>query len=114
MTTGMQTIMYPVADLEDAKRLFDTLFGTDPYMDELYYVGYNVAGQDVGLDPNGHEKGLKGPTGYWHVTDIAAALDGLVAQGAKTTQNITDVGGGKLIATVEDANANVIGLLQQP
>lgn len=114
MTAGMQTIMYPVTDLEQAKRMFAGLFGTTPYMDESYYVGFRVAGQDVGLDPNGHDKGLVGPTGYWHVPDITEALTALVANGGRKTQDVTDVGGGKLIATVEDADGNVIGLLQFP
>ena len=34
-------------------------------MDEPYYVGYKVAGQDVGLDHNGHSQGMTGPLGYW-------------------------------------------------
>ena len=114
MTTGMQTIIYPVADLDSAKSIYGELFGVESYMDEPYYVGYNVAGQDVGLDPNGHGKGMTGPTGYWHVGDINATLDGLVARGASKVQDVTDVGGGKLIATAQDPDGNVIGLLQMP
>jgi predicted enzyme related to lactoylglutathione lyase len=114
MTAGMRTIMYPVADLDAAKGLYGALFGVEPYMDEPYYVGYNVADQNIGLDPNGHSKGMSGPTGYWHVDDIKAALDGLVARGAAKVQEINDVGGGKLIATAQDADGNVIGLLQMP
>jgi predicted enzyme related to lactoylglutathione lyase len=114
MTAGMWTIMYPVADLDAAKSLYGELFGVEPYMDESYYVGYNVADQNIGLDPNGHSKGMSGPTGYWHVDDIEAALDGLVARGATKAQEITDVGGGKLIATAQDPDGNVIGLLQMP
>jgi predicted enzyme related to lactoylglutathione lyase len=34
--------------------------------------------------------------------------------GAETLQEISDVGGGKLIATVKDTDGNVIGLLQMP
>lgn len=114
MTAGMRTIMYPVVDLDAAKNLYGELFGVEPYMDEAHYVGYNVEDQNIGLDPNGHSKGMTGPTGYWHVDDIEAALDGLVARGATKVQEITDVGGGKLIATAHDADGNVIGLLQMP
>jgi predicted enzyme related to lactoylglutathione lyase len=114
MTAGMRTIIYPVADLEAAKSLYGELFSVEPYMNETYYVGYNVADQNIGLDPNGHNKGMTGPTGYWHVDDIEAALDGLIARGATKVQDITDVGGGKLIATANDPDGNVIGLLQAP
>lgn len=114
MTAGIRTIMYPVSDLDAAKGLYGGLFGVEPYMDEPYYVGYKVADQDVGLDPNGHSKGLTGPTGYWHVDDIEATLEALLARGATKVQDVADVGGGKLIATAQDFDGNVIGLLQQP
>lgn len=58
MTSGMKTILYPVKDLAAAKKLYDTLLGVAPVMDEPYYVGYDVGGQDIGLDPNGHSKGM--------------------------------------------------------
>ena len=114
MTAGMRTIIYPVVDLDAAKTLYGELFGIEPYMDEPYYVGYNVGDQNVGLDPNGHGKGMTGPTGYWHVDDLEAALEGLVLRGASRVQDITDVGRGKLIAAAQDGDGNFIGLLQMP
>jgi hypothetical protein len=68
MTSGMMTVLYPVKDLAAAKQLYGTLFGIAPDMDEAYYVGFNIDGQDVGLDPNGHSKGMTGPLGYWPST----------------------------------------------
>jgi predicted enzyme related to lactoylglutathione lyase len=114
MTSGMKTIMYPVKDLAAAKQLYGTLLGVAPYADEVYYVGFKVEGQDVGLDPNGHSRGMSGPVGYWHVDDLNETLKALLEAGAETQQPITDVGGGKLIATVKDADGNPIGLLQEP
>jgi predicted enzyme related to lactoylglutathione lyase len=114
MTAGIKTIVYPVRDLAKARTLFTELLGVKPAMDEAYYVGYNVAGQDVGLDPHGHSKGMTGPVGYWHVSDIKQRLQSLLDAGAQAVQEVTDVGGGKLIASVKDADGNVIGLLQMP
>ncbi|MFG2264223.1 VOC family protein [Streptomyces sp. NPDC048720] len=114
MTAGVQTIMYPVKDLEKAKPLFAALLGVEPYADEPYYVGYKAAGQDVGLDPNGHAKGMTGPVPYWHVTDLRERLAALVAAGAELLQDAQDVGGGRLIAFVRDADGNLVGLLQDP
>jgi predicted enzyme related to lactoylglutathione lyase len=37
-----------------------------------------------------------------------------VAAGAQLQQEIKDVGGGRLIATVNDTDGNIIGLLQDP
>jgi|SRR3712207_1705341 len=114
MTEGVKTIMYPVTDLAKAKTLYGKLLGVEPYMDEAYYVGFNVEGQDIGLDPNGHRQGMKGPIGYWHVDDIKESLKALLDAGAEEHQEVKDVGGGKLIASVKDADGNVIGLVQTP
>ena len=110
----MKTIIYPVSDLGGAKALYGRLFGAAPIMDEPYYVGYKVDGQDIGLDPNGHAKGMTGPLGYWHVDDLTATLAALVEAGAETRQPINDVGGGKMVASVKDADGNIIGLVQSP
>jgi predicted enzyme related to lactoylglutathione lyase len=69
---------------------------------------------EIGLDPNGHRQGMAGPVGYWEVDDIVKQLELLHEAGAETEQAPRDVGGGKLIATVRDADRNVTGLLQQP
>lgn len=99
MTMGLQIVMYPVKHVAAARNLYGQPFGVEPYMDEAYYVGFNVDGQDVGLDP-GHRKGMTGPIGYWHVDDIEQSIQTLLDAGAETGQPLKDVGGGKLIATV--------------
>lgn len=112
MTEGIKTFIYPVTDLAAAKTLYTKLLGVEPDMDEPYYVGYRVGGQDIGLDPNGHRHGSPGPVGYWHVDDIATSLAQLLDAGAETLQEVKDVGGGKLTAIVKDADGNLIGLVQ--
>jgi predicted enzyme related to lactoylglutathione lyase len=112
MTEGFKTIIYPVRDITQAKKLFSTLLGVEPESDQPYYVGFKVGGQDVGLDPNGHKQGMTGPTPYWNVDDINGALQALLAAGAEALQGVRDVGGGRLIATVKDADGNMIGLMQ--
>jgi predicted enzyme related to lactoylglutathione lyase len=114
MTSGMKTIIYPVKDLAQAKTLYSTLLGVEPYADAAYYVGFRVGDQEIGLDPNGHRKGMTGPLGYYHVADIKTSLQQLVDAGAEVQQAITDVGGGTLIASVKDADGNISGLRQMP
>jgi predicted enzyme related to lactoylglutathione lyase len=114
MTAGMQTVIYPVRDLDKAKALCNRLLGVEPIMDQPYYVGYKVAGQDVGLDPNGDDKGMTGPLAYWTVDDLNATLKQLLDAGAEQVQAPSDVGGGKLVASVKDADGNPIGLIQEP
>jgi predicted enzyme related to lactoylglutathione lyase len=114
MTSGIKTIIYPVKDITAAKQFYGKLVGASPYADEAYYVGFKVDGQDVGLDPNGHGRGMTGPVAYWHIDDIHERLEALLAAGGETQEPIRDVGGGRLIATVKDADGNSIGLLQDP
>lgn len=112
MTAGLKTVIYPVKDIAKAKALFTALLGVEPYVDEPYYVGFKDAGQDVGLDPSGHSKGMTGPVPYWHVDDIKKTLSDLLSAGAETLQDVQDVGGGRLIASVKDAEDNQVGLIQ--
>ncbi|MGI5452223.1 VOC family protein [Streptomyces sp. CA-249302] len=114
MTAGLQTVIYPVKDIAAAKALFSALLEVEPYADEPYYVGFKAAGQDVGLDPNGHAKGMTGPVPYWHVSDIRDRLAALREAGAEVLQDVQDVGNGRLIAFVKDADGNHVGLLQDP
>ncbi|MBV2352928.1 glyoxalase [Streptomyces sp. J2-1] len=114
MTAGVQTIIYPVHDKDSAKSLFTALLGVEPYVDEPYYVGFKAAGQDIGLDPNGHAKGMTGPVPYWHVTNLKERLAALREAGAELLQDAQDVGGGRIIASVKDADGNLVGLLQDP
>lgn len=114
MTSGLKTVIYPVKDLARAKTLYGTLLGVAPSMDEAYYVQFDVADQEVGLDPHGDIKGMTGPVGYWHVDDIKESVKHLLDAGAQEQQAVSDVGGGRLIASVKDADGNVIGLLQAP
>jgi predicted enzyme related to lactoylglutathione lyase len=114
MNQGIRTVIFPVKDLAQAKKLYSTLLGVEPYADAAYYVGFRVGDQEIGLDPNGHKQGMNGPTDYFHVSDIQNSLQALVDVGAQIQQKVTDVGGGRLIASVKDADGNTIGLLQNP
>ena len=107
---SVSTIVYPVTDLEQAKSLYTALLGGPPGTDQPWYVGWDLDGQDIGLDPHGDV--TAGPLAYHHVTDIRATLAALLAAGAKERDDVRDVGGGKLVASVTDADGNVVALLQ--
>src|SRR5437868_11501718 len=112
MNKGIQLLVFPVEDVARAKALYSTLLGTEPYADAPYYVGFRVGDQEIGLDPNGHKSGMTGPVGYFEVDDIKKTLQLLLDAGAQVQQGVKDVGGGKLIATVKDADGNPIALAQ--
>lgn len=111
MNQGIKAAIYPVKDIVKAKAMFAKLLGVAPYTDSAYYVGYKVGDIDIGLDPNGHKEGM---TLYYDVTDIKSSLQALLDAGAYTVQAVNDVGQGLLIASVKDADGNIIGLRQQP
>lgn len=109
---GIKLVVYPVKDLAAATTLYSALLGIEPYAVSPYYVGYRMGDQEIGLDPNGHSQGLTGPLAYWTVDDVKASFQAYLDAGAQVRRPVTDVGGGKLIATVADADGNVIGLTQ--
>lgn len=114
MNQGIRTVIYPIRDVAKAKKLFSQLLGVQPYMENPYYVGFQAGEQEIGLDPHGLQQGMLGPLGYYHVDDIRKTLQSLQEAGAQVRQDIKDVGGGKLIASVVDPDGNVIGLIQMP
>ena len=111
-TEGIKTVLHPVSDLDAAKAVYTALLGIQPTSDAPYYVGYEAAGQQIGLVPGGGQQGMSGPVAYWHVPDIEAKLAEVTAAGAKVKDSPRDVGGGRLVATVTDPDGNVLGLLQ--
>lgn len=109
MNQGIKAVIYPVTDLARAKATFQTFLGAEPIADAPYYVGFKVGDLDIGLDPNGHKSGM---TVYYDVDDIKQSLQSLLDAGAQIEQAIKDIGGGGLIASVRDADGNIIGLRQ--
>jgi predicted enzyme related to lactoylglutathione lyase len=113
-TKGIKTILHPVSDLASAKAVYTALLGLPPQADGPYYVGFDVGAQHVGLVPGGGPQGMTAPVAYWEVPDIEAKLAELTAAGATVKEPAHDVGGGRRVATVTDADGNVLGLLQDP
>jgi predicted enzyme related to lactoylglutathione lyase len=109
-TEGIKTVLHPVSDLAAAKAVYTALLGMPPQHDADYYVGFEAAGQHIGLVPGG--QGMAAPVAYWHVPDIEAKLAEVTAAGATVKESPHDVGGGRLVATFSDPDGNVLGLLQ--
>jgi predicted enzyme related to lactoylglutathione lyase len=113
-TEGIKIVLHPVSDLAAAKPVYTALLGMPPQHDASYYVGYDAAGQHIGLVPGGAQQGMTSPVAYWQVPDIEAKLAELTAAGATVKESPHDVGGGRLVATVTDPDGNVLGVLQDP
>ena len=113
-TEGIKIVLHPVSDLEKAKAVYTALLGLPPQADSSYYVGYEAAGQQIGLVPGGGPQAMTSPVAFWGVPDIEAKLAEVTAAGATLKEAPHDVGGGRLVATFTDPDGNVLGLFQDP
>jgi catechol 2,3-dioxygenase-like lactoylglutathione lyase family enzyme len=89
MVKGLGTVICHVTDLDRAKAWYSSAFGLTPYFDQPFYVGFNIGGYELGLDPD----------------------PGSGRSGASAVQGI---GEGIKVAQIADAFGNVIGLLENP
>lgn len=107
---AFKTIVVPVKDVESAKAVYSELLGVPPHTDVPFYVGFNVDGCELGLNPAGFNQGMTGPVAYVDVPNIEASVAALTAAGAQVLQPPTTVGPGVSIATLADADSNKFGL----
>jgi predicted enzyme related to lactoylglutathione lyase len=110
--SGIKIVLCPVSDLDKGKATYGALLDAAPTADSEYYVGFDVGGQHIGLVPGGGPQNLTSPTPFWEVADIEGKLAELTAAGAAAMDAVRDVGGGRRVATVTDADGNVLGLVQ--
>ena len=114
MFLGLRTAVYYVNDIDKAKEWYSSVLGVAPYFDEPFYVGFNVAGFELGLHPDeGRTKGV-GHVAYWGVDDAQAKLKRLIELGATAHEELQDVGGGIKVAAVKDPFGNVFGIIENP
>lgn len=113
---GLRTNIYKVSDLAKAKAWYAKTFDTAPYFDEPFYVGFNIGGFELGLDPDTSDQrpGPGGSVTYWGVSSMDAAMKALGADGVKIHAEPREVGGGIIVASIEDPFGNVIGLIENP
>ena len=115
MFQGLRTVIYHVDDLQRAKEWYSKVLGAGPYFDEPFYVGFNVGGFELGLDPDmkGVSKGSN-VVAYWGVEDARAAYQRVQELGAEKHADPQEVGGGIIVAAVTDPFGNVFGMIENP
>lgn len=112
---GLRTTIYKVPSLETAKAWYQKAFGTDPYFDEPFYVGFNIGGYELGLLPEeGEIPRGENVMSYWGVTDIVLKYEHLLDLGAKVHESPHNVGGDIKVCSVYDPWNNIIGLIYNP
>lgn len=116
MLQGLRTVIYGVNDIAHAKAWYSQALGMAPYFDEPFYVGFNVGGYELGLDPNTKPNSAvsAGVVAYWGVENISAELKRLLEIGGKEHSAIQDVGDEIQVASLLDPFGNIIGLIHNP
>ena len=112
----LRSCIYQVDDLVRAKEFYREALGKEPYFDEPYYVGFDVDGTELGLDPDVSKRppGAGGTVAYWRVADINLAWQHLTAIGAQSIELPHAVGVDLQTSIVADPFGNYIGLIQGP
>lgn len=111
---GLRTVVYKVADLNEAKIWYTKAFEVKPYFDEPFYVGFNIGGYELGLLPEENpviEKSESSVT-YWGVEDVQKIFEKFIELGAKVHEEPHDVG--VIVASVKDPWGNIIGIIYNP
>jgi len=113
MILGLRTVIYPVTDLDAAKRWYTNVVGRPPYFDQPFYVGFSVGGFELGLIPDG-TPGTSGPQALWGVADAGSAYARLLELGATALNEVMEVGEGIKVGSVVDPFGNRLGIIENP
>lgn len=113
---GLRTCIYKVPDLVAAKEWYSKAFDSTPYFDEPFYVGFNIGGYELGLQPLQPDSDIASGSvyTYWGVEDIRISMDHMISLAATEHGAITNVGGEIEVASVNDPWGNIIGLIYNP
>ena len=112
--SGLRACIYHVPDLEKGKEWYSGVLMTQPYVDQKFYVGFDVGGFELGLeDIEGITKGNNIDT-YWGIDDCKGEYERLLDLGATEHHAPQDVGEGIIVATVLDPFGNVFGIIENP
>ncbi len=116
MLQGLRSQIYQVSDLEAAKAWYTMLLGKAPYFDEPFYVGFNIGGYELGLQPSDDPDAgqAREAVTYWGVPDAEAAYAQLLESGASAYQPVQEVGGGIKLGAVRDPVGGILGVIENP
>ena len=102
---GSANIVIPVGDVASAVAHYSAVLGVAPYTNEAYYAGFQVGDFEIGLVPAGSSSGAT----FVEVADLHAALVDAAHTGS-VVEDAHEVGGGRRVAVVEDADGSRLGL----
>jgi predicted enzyme related to lactoylglutathione lyase len=111
----LRTVIYKENDLVKATAWYTKAFKQVPYCNEVFYVGFNIGGYELGLLPEeGSAAKADNIVTYWGVENIEETYKHFIELGATAHEEPNNVGGEIMVATVKDPWENCIGLIFNP
>ena len=128
MLRGIATVSLYAADLAAAQRWYTELLGMEPYFNRPGYIEFRIgdyqhelgiidskyAPDGATVSPAGATVSPAGAIVYWHVDDLPATLEKVLALGARAHGAITERGAGFITASVVDPFGNILGIMTNP
>jgi predicted enzyme related to lactoylglutathione lyase len=118
---GVATISFWAKDHDAAKKWYTELLGIKPYFERPGYAEFRLGDYqhelgiiDSAYAPKGATPGPGGAVVFWHVDDMAAALEKVKAMGAKEYEALTHREAGFITASVVDPFGNILGIMYNP
>lgn len=123
---GMATVSFWAEDVKAATKWYTELLGIEPYFlrpnaNEPEYVEFRIGDHqhELGLinknyRPSGSPDAAGGVVLYWHVDDIDATLENVLAMGATAYEPLIKREAGFITAAVTDPFGNILGLMYNP
>jgi predicted enzyme related to lactoylglutathione lyase len=123
MLRGLSTVNFFADDLGAAVSWYTELLGIEPYF--VREIQGTPAYVEFRIGDHQHELGFiarrfapgsvpgqtGGPVTYWHVDDVHATLERLVALGATVHEPVVERGPGFVTASVIDPFGNLLGVM---
>ena len=121
MLRGLANVSFYAADHEAARRWYTRLLGIEPYFVVPGYVEFRIGDYqhefgiiDATYAPPGALEGPAGEIVSWHVDDVRAAFERLLALGATQYDGPRERGEGFVTASVVDPFGNILGVMENP
>jgi predicted enzyme related to lactoylglutathione lyase len=115
-SSGLRTTIYKVGNMDAAKDWYTKAFETAPYFDEPFYIGFNISGYELGLQPEETDTSAKTANviTYWASDHVNLDYQKLIDLGATAHEPPENVGGEIVVASVKDPWGNAIGIIYNP
>src|SRR5438270_263535 len=121
MLRGVATVSIYADDLDAARNWYAACLGIAAYFERPGYCEFRIGDyqHELGIidrryAPRGDADSPGGADIYWHVDDLAAAIDHALSRGATEHLPVIDRGSCFITASLVDPFCNILGLMRNP